>query len=525
MSYKRVLMVSRISAFLHSSCYLACHQSIGLVIQGLRCLTVLILLTPSLLADYWQVESGDWSVSENWSGGLPTSDSNLCISNGQTATITLPGAVCASIAVGSNETSGILLMTGGSFSSSATSTSLGAIWLGFNPGASGAFTLSDGQMSVSHQHVGQNGGTGNFYQTGGINTANYVCVGANMNSVGTYILSGTGQLIASGEILGDNGGTGTFTQTGGTNTVNDNFILGDNPGSTGIYNLNGGTLIISGIQGSGNPPVFNFGGGTLQVTDNYPIIYPLTLTGIGGNANINCANHWGVTISGPLSGLSGLNKLGADMLTLTAANTYSGPTTICTGTLSLGSAGSLDSCMINIVAGATYNVSAVSNGYHLKNLQTLAGTGTVNGNLAVDAGGHIAPGNAPDAVGTLKFNGNLSLGSGALLDFDLAATNGSDLISLSSSKLLLSNQQFTDFNFTTWNGFGPGIYTLIDADSIQGSLGINLSGNIHGFEASLYTSGGDLLLTIVPEPSSCLLLGIGTISVLGYVWRRRKHGA
>ena len=60
----------------------------------------------------------------------------------------------------------------------------------------------------------------------------------------------------------------------------------------------------------------------------------MTLTGIGGDANIDTAGY-AVTLSGVLSGTGGLNKLGNGTLTLNAANTYSGSTSIKAGTIVL----------------------------------------------------------------------------------------------------------------------------------------------------------------------------------------------
>ena len=48
-----------------------------------------------------------------------------------------------------------------------------------------------------------------------------------------------------------------------------------------------------------------------------------------------------------------------------------------------------------------------------------------------------------------------------------------------SSLLTLSGQQFSDFHFTWTGGFGPGTYTLVNAQSITG-LGSNTSGTIDG---------------------------------------------
>ena len=69
-------------------------------------------------------------------------------------------------------------------------------------------------------------------------------------------------------------------------------------------------------QGSGTA-AFNFGGGTLQASGDFTTTLPMTLTGDGGNANIDMAGYE-VTLSRVLSGTGGLNKLGSGTLTLNA---------------------------------------------------------------------------------------------------------------------------------------------------------------------------------------------------------------
>src|SRR4030095_5682011 len=81
----------------------------------------------------------------------------------------------------------------------------------------------------------------------------------------------------------------------------------------------------------------------------------------------------------------GLTKLGAGALTLTAANSFTGPTTISNGTLLVN--GSL----------ATGAVAAQSGG-------TLAGTGSLGGTATINAGGNVAPG-AVGTIGTLTVSG------------------------------------------------------------------------------------------------------------------------
>ncbi len=133
------------------------------------------------------------------------------------------------------------------------------------------------------------------------------------------------------------------------------------------------------------------------------------------------------------------------------------------------------------------------------------GSGTVIGNIAATAGSHIAPG---DSAGILTILGNLTLNSGEVLDFELADITASDKISMTGSTLYLNNQQFSSFNFKPLGGFSQGTYILIDAGNIQGNLGPNLDGNIGGLPAFLSLSGDNLVLNVVPEPSTLVMLGV-----------------
>ena len=163
-------------------------------------------------------------------------------------------------------------------------------------------------------------------------------------------------------------GTGTFTQSGGTNTVTALFSLG----AAGTYNLTGGALIVPGIQGTGT---FNLGGGTLVASAGFSTSQAMTLTGSGGNGNINTGGY-AVTLSGVLSGPGGLNILGAGTLTLTGSNTYGGGTTISAGTLQVGNGGS--GASIGGTSGVFDNASLVFNhGDAVMFSPSISGTGSL----------------------------------------------------------------------------------------------------------------------------------------------------
>ena len=134
-------------------------------------------------------------------------------------------------------------------------------------------------------------------------------------------------------------GTGSFTQSGGTNTAG-SLMLGQNAGSLGIYNLNAGLLRLSGLtQGAGNA-AFNSSGGTFQAGLTFSTSVPIVLSAAGTNTVFD-TNGMTVTLSSPLSGAGGLQKVGSGTMTLAASDSYLGLTLINAGTLSLANSAAL----------------------------------------------------------------------------------------------------------------------------------------------------------------------------------------
>jgi autotransporter-associated beta strand protein len=124
---------------------------------------------------------------------------------------------------------------------------------------------------------------------------------------------------------------------------------------------------------------------------------------LGSNSLYTGGNNSSTTFSGAISGTGSLNKMGSGTLTLNAVNTYSGPTNVTGGALTLGGTGSAlnDATNVNVGAGATLNVS--SGGEVVGNL---AGAGTIvlNGALAANQTANTA------------FSGDIQ-GTGALTKF------------------------------------------------------------------------------------------------------------
>jgi len=94
-----------------------------------------------------------------------------------------------------------------------------------------------------------------------------------------------------------------------------------------------------------------------------------------------------------MSGGFALRKTGAGRLVLTAANAFTGATSVEAGTLALSSAAALGaSAAVEVTAAATLDVASVAGGYDVPAGQIIGGSGTVAGSVTFGAGATLSPG-------------------------------------------------------------------------------------------------------------------------------------
>jgi autotransporter-associated beta strand protein len=111
------------------------------------------------------------------------------------------------------------------------------------------------------------------------------------------------------------------------------------------------------------------------------------------------------------------------MVTLNGNNTFTGSLQISNGILQLGDSASIDGASpIRLSSGAVLDVADVP-GFEIGSLQTLAGAGSVSGDVLIS--GTVSPG----PLRTLNFSNSLTLAGTAVMELNRTNVPNADLIS------------------------------------------------------------------------------------------------
>jgi autotransporter-associated beta strand protein len=326
-------------------------------------------------------------------------------------------------------------------------------------------------------------------------------------------------------------GAGGITKTGAQMVTlsGANTYTGETTVSAGI--LKAGVASVANVSGAfGNNSAVtlaNASGAALDITGFNTQIGSLTGGGAsGGNVTLGAAtltvggnNTSPAAYAGVISGTGGgVTKIGTGIQIFSAANTYTGATTVSAGSLFLN----------NTTGSATGSgtVSVQSGG-------TLGGSGTASG--ATTISGSLSPGNVnPNNLAVLSFGSSLSLQSTATTLMEIAgATRGTQYdgvnvggaltyggaLGINFGTTFVTSQTFNLFNFNTQSG---SFTTVSLTGSYTGSLVNNGSGVwalTSGSNTWAFTqSTGNLSLTVIPEPRAALIGGLGVLLLL----RRRR---
>lgn len=222
----------------------------------------------------------------------------------------------------------------------------------------------------------------------------------------------------------------------------------------------------------------------------------------------------------------GITKQGAGRLTLTAANTFTGPTVIGAGTLALSGSGTHGAGTLSLGTSGIFELTALSAGtYTLASSASLVGNGSILGGssktLAVP--GILAPGNSTGTITldsavlelTSTTTSNFEINS--LLDFDEVVGSGS------GSQVIYGGT--LNVVFDPAGSFASGnTFQLFDIGGSLASSGsfstVNTTGLTGGLTASFDTATGSVL--VVPEPSTVAMLLLAGAVAAGCRTRWRR---
>jgi len=298
-----------------------------------------------------------------------------------------------------------------------------------------------------------------------------------VNTGATLTLSGFSNTIASladgsagGGIVQNGAASGTATLTiNGANGVNTSFsgVLQDGGGGGGGLTLSeglnapvpvivqlaivkdgSGTLILSGTNTYTGGTTIS--GGFLQLGNGGSATGSI-VGNVLDNANFAIYHSDAFVFGGVISGSGAFQQIGTGTTTLTAANTYTGLTTVSFGTLTISGTGSITS---NVTNNATFNnagtvTGSVNNNVIATNTGTItngvtnnfwfyANGGAVNGAIVNNTGGIFNVG------GTVTSNGTFTNAGGALSVGTTGAYTLQGLLTNSGLIVVANGGQLTD---------------------------------------------------------------------------------
>ncbi|MGJ3241822.1 MAG: autotransporter-associated beta strand repeat-containing protein [Opitutales bacterium] len=304
-----------------------------------------------------------------------------------------------------------------------------------------------------------------------------------------------------------------YRKTGTSTWTLENTTSADTP-----WEIASGTLSVASDDSLGDASAgLSLNGGVLRNTSAFTTGRSVTLDAGSGTFETN----QDLTMTGSLNGPGSLDKTGAGTLSLTTANSYSGTTTVESGTLVASNPGS----------GSATGTGSVT----IADGATLAGEGRIapgpNELITVEDGGTVAPGNS---IGTLTIdppdNGTTVFEPGSSFAFELGAPGNSDTLELVGDGGTVSfNMNEVDFLDT--GGLQPGEYTIVTLDAevaYTGNLAIGEILSDGAFSGSFLSfHENSIRFTAVPEPRwfglAAGLLGALAIGVRR-ARRKNNHG-
>ena len=399
-----------------------------------------------------------------------------------------------------------------------------------------------------------------------INTGKVNIIKANDASIwtlsGTNTYTGTTAVQAGTLIAGTDSLASTNGAFGNSATEINLGLAGGNSNATilidGAYTVGRDIRLLTNNASDGGSRVLTLGGNTAANSEFSGNIFLGTTSQAGRGVTLTAATDGQVTFSGVIQNPTSMDitsytvtKSGAGTVVFTNTNLYTGATAVSQGSLVINSTGSTHAnSAVSVTGTASLVVNGTVNGtVSTATGTTLSGTGTIVGSATVQ--GIHNPGNSP---GIQTFGDDLTYSGGSSIVnwelFDNTTTNADNPNAIFDRMLVAGDLNFAAS--TTINLVFNGATSNVDwSDDLwndsQSWLVYDVTGNIIGFDDNLdlnvinWLDGDDnpflaeragstfsfseeadgiyLNYTVIPEPSTTLLGGLGLLALLR---RRRK---
>ena len=458
--------------------------------------------------------AGNWIASGNWTNGVPGSNSTTTstdiatfgftlASTGKTVTVdtarNIGGITFSNTSAFGYTLSGgtLILSNGGVIQTAATNGAhTDTISTGITLAGNATFT-ADATNASSLLSIGAVTGSATASNTAtltlnGSNTGANAITGIIGNGAGGGKLAIVKSDAGTWRLSGVNTFTGGLTLNSGTLQLGDNAALG---GAGSVFTINGGTIDVTTARTTTNNNAQNWNG---DFTFNGTNTLNLGTGAVAMNATRTVTvNASTLTVGGVISGSGfGLTKAGAGTLTLSGANTFTGPVTINSGTLTVtsaignggvaGSLGQATSAASNLVInGGTLNWNA-------------GASETSNRGITVGTNGGTIFANGSGGAAGLTLTGPLALsGSGPrTITLISAASNRANSWSANigdsggATALVVNNTTANGGSYWVLNGN----LTFTGGLSVGGGGGaLRLGGNQINFSGGVTVASGAIL--------------------------------
>ncbi|CAM1000321.1 Autotransporter-associated beta strand repeat-containing protein [Rhodanobacter sp. Root179] len=330
---------------------------------------------------------------------------------------------------------GTLTLTGNANSYQGTGIDAGTLALSGDGAISGTLNIASGAFfDLSQTNAGAQVAT--LYGDG------TVALGAQTLTISLGSSNWSfGGVLADGGIAGGTGGSVVFADDRGSATFSGiSTYTGSTTIAAGTWALTGAGSIAasSGLTDNG---IFDIAGTSAGAS----------IASLGGGGAVTLGSQT-LTLSdahdsfaGTIGGSGGLVMADGRQV-LNGVNTYAGLTELRGGTL--------------LVGDAAYASAAIAGDTQVDSGATLGGHGRIDGDVALQSGGHLAPGGS---IGTLSIGGNLGAASGSVLDYEFGAP-GADLHTFGAGDSVQVDGDLTlngaVLNVVDAGGMGAGLYNV-----------------------------------------------------------------